>query len=241
MFLNLFVVGVSMKQLPDPRAYERENTFFPWGNVITLVTQEVVSTAPQRGSVLDLACGPGFLLGKIHERRPDLVLEGVDSDERYISWARTKYPFAQFTRADVLEWKPCKKYDVITCTAGIHHLPYEQQEPFLRRIPSWLAPSGVFIAADPYIDDYHDEKTRKSAAARLGHEYLLASMDRSAPDDMLEAAIDIMHNDVLGFEFKTSLRKLEPIFREVFRSIAVHKTWPSEETEYGEYAVVCRR
>lgn len=52
-----------MQNLPDPDVYEQEYTFLPWGRLIDEVVVYVSGNARKDGAVLDLMCGPGYLLG----------------------------------------------------------------------------------------------------------------------------------------------------------------------------------
>ncbi len=238
---NIFEIHfICMKQLPKSEIYEQEFAYMPWGILIKEILSIIAKDSLHNGNVLDLMCGPGHLLGEITKRRPDLTLEGVDFSDEFITHAQHKYPEIVFQVADVLSWQPNKKYDVILCTGGVHHLPYDKQEQFLETIPSLLKPNGYAIFGDPYVDDYTNEPSRKLAAAKLGYEYMVATMKNGATNDIINATIDILYNDVMGFEYKTSMKKLEPVFRKLFSKVEIHKTWPDSDTEYGDYYVVCR-
>ena len=104
-----------------------------------------------------------------------------------------------------------------------------------------MKPDGICVLADPYIDDYTTEEQRRHAALHLGCEYTHATIEAGAPPKVIEAAIDIIHNDVLGHEFKTSVAKLQLILQDIFPDITIHKTWPGNYSEYGEYIFVCRK
>jgi len=208
--------------------------------LIDKILATIQNEAPKNGSVLDLMCGPGYLLGEIAKRRPDLTLEGADISDEFIQHAKRKYPEISFQIADVLSWTPSKKYDVVLCTGGIHHLPYDRQAPFLETIPALLNSNGFAIFADPYVDDFSNELERKQSAAKLGYEYLVATMKNGATDEIVKATVDILYNDVMGFEYKTSLKKLEPVFRRLFSNVEIDKTWPESKSEYGDYIIVCK-
>lgn len=229
-----------MKELPRSEVYEQEFAFMPWGILIEKILAIIQKEAPQQGSVLDLLCGPGYLLGEIAKRRPDLILEGVDISDEFIQYARGKYPKITFETADVLSWTASIKYDVVLCTAGIHHLPYERQVSFLETISTILNQDGFAIFADPYVDGFSNELERKQSAAKLGYEYMLATIKKSAPNEVVKATVDILYNDVMGFEYKTSIKKLEPVFRKLFSHVEIHKTWPDIQSEYGDYYIVCK-
>ncbi len=230
-----------MKELPTSDIYEQEFKYMPWGTLIDRVVALISTTAPRNGTVLDLMCGPGYLLGKIRERRRDMFLEGIDANGGFIEHARKAYNTIKFSVADVMLWKATRAYDLVICTGGLHHLLYEHQEKFLKGISSLLKPNGLGILADPYIDDYTNEEERQLAAALLGYEYLAATIRKGAPEAVVKAALDILDNDVMGKEFKTSIRKMKPILESIFSGVEIHKTWPAIDFEYGEYYLLVRK
>lgn len=228
-----------MKPLPDAEVYVKENQYMPWGKLIQYVVN-LITAMPKGLKIIDLMCGPGYLLNEIKKVRPDLILNGVDIDENFIKYAQLNYPDISFQTADVLVWKPIKKYDVVLCTGGIHHLPYDKQVSFLYTIPAALKKNGFAFFADTFIDDYLNESERKIAAARLGYEYLVNTIKNGALNDIISAGIDILHNDVMGNEFKTSLTKLLPIFNKLFVLVNVIKIWPQQKSDYGDYIIYCK-
>jgi SAM-dependent methyltransferase len=227
-----------MVPLPAPDTYEKEFKYMPWGTLVERVVQEVEQETPANGSVLDLMCGPGYLLREIGKKRSDIQLSGVDISEAYINYARKNVPNASFQQADVSSWSTDEKYHMIICTGGIHHLPYDQQAHFIEGIPALLHPNGTFISGDPYISRYTNEKERESAAAVLGYKYLAATYRMNAPHEVILAAIDILGQDVDGLEYKTSLSRIEPIFGKVFPQVKRIKIWPTFPSEFGEYLVI---
>lgn len=209
----------------------------PWGILITEIL-ELVKKTPENGTVLDLMCGPGYLLQKIKELRPDLKLTGVDMEPQFMDFARKKYKGIYFVTADTSNWDTNETYNLILVTGGVHHLPYEKQESFISKVSKLLHPDGLAIIADPYINDYTNEEERKIGAAKLGYEYLVASMKNGADTDIQKACMSIMENDVLGIEFKNSINQFKPVLEKYFSAVQMHKTWPAEETQYGDYYFV---
>ena len=121
-------VQYSMKNLPKSEIYEQEFEYMSWGIAVRKVLETIKHNAPKNGNLLDLMCGPGYLLGELSKKRNDLLLEGIDFSDEFIQHAQHKYPNISFHVADVVSWQTTKEYDVIVCTAGIHHLSYEKQE-----------------------------------------------------------------------------------------------------------------
>lgn len=185
-------------------------------------------------------CGTGCLLGKIKEKREDLILEGIDIYERYINFAKSRYDGIEFIIGGVLEWQPGNNSDIVVCNGGMHHLLRENQKTFPSQIKGWSKPKGYFIYGDSFIDDYNNERERKSAAVKLGYAYFKETKKRGAPDLILDAARDILRNDVNGLEFKTSLYRALKTMRGIFNEIQVLKIWPQEDTQYGDRIIIAK-
>ncbi len=225
--------------LPEAEIYEMEYRYFPWGETIDEVLKFVVRMAPKNGSVLDLMCGTGNLLGRIRRIRDDLELIGVDEREEYINFARKNFEGIEFICQDVFAWQPGKQYSLITCTGGLHHA-YNKKD-FLKLIYAWLFPGGEAIVADPYIADYKGERERRLAALELGCEYARATVGRNAPNKMVGVALDIIRNDINLTEYKTSIKKIIPVFKEVFMIVGKMKVWPTHSSDYGDYIFLLRK
>jgi len=234
-----------MRRLPPSETYDQVYQYMPWGKTIERVIEIIEEKAPQKGILLDMMCGTGHLLRSIRDRRPDLQLYGQDIDSNFIHYAaqKDKEGITYYTPGDVRLFKTLlhNKPDIITCTAGIHHLPYEDQEPyFLRDIPGLMKDDGIAIFADPFLSDYSNEQERQIAAEKLGHEYFLATVETNPPSSIIEEALDVMVADVKGEEWKTSVAKMQPVLENMFSDVTVEKTWPDQESEYGEYIFVCK-
>lgn len=238
-----------MQNLPDPDVYEQEYTFLPWGKLIDEVVVHVSQNARRDGAVLDLMCGPGYLLGQIQDRRPDLRFFGVDLDEKYLAYARTAQPHVTFKKADVLgrldgitrQLGGRRTFDVVTCTAGIHHLPDESQVTMLKRIRGLVGRGGFAVIGDPHIGDYSDERERLLAGAELGYHTLTYAIKRGASKRVIDAAVDVLRNDVLQVEWKTSPGEQLARLESVFGHVSPRKTWPDFDSRYGDYYYVCRK
>lgn len=230
-----------MQNLPTSEVYEKEFKYMPWGVLIHEVEDYIIKHAPQNAKVLDLLCGPGYLLGKLKNKRTDLQCLGVDLEKEFIDCAQSKYPGIHFEVADAFGWNSNNQYDVILVTAGLHHLPPEQQEKFVKKVSELVTSDGFVIIGDPYIDDYSDEKERKIAGAKLGYEYLAETIRNGGTEDVIDAAIQVMINDVKLVEWKSSVAKNTPIFMKYFSQVEKHKTWPKEESGYGDYYFILKK
>ncbi len=229
-----------MQNLPPAEVYKKEFKFTPWGKLVHEVQHHVTALTPLGGNVLDLLCGPGYLLGKLEEARPDLHYLGVDLDDRYLQHAIDLYPGIFFEHGDAITWQTEEKFDAIICTAGVHHLPDDEQEPFIARLPSLLKKDGFVIIGDPYIGNFNSERERLIAGAELGHAFLVASISMGAPPDVIAAAVGVLSNDVLLVEWKTSIERRRKMLEPYFKHIEMKKTWPDHESEYGDYYFILK-
>jgi hypothetical protein len=66
------IFSVISGKLPSSEVYERELSFMPYRESLRMVIDIISSKAPKKGRVIDLMCGPGWLVNKIKDRRPDL-------------------------------------------------------------------------------------------------------------------------------------------------------------------------
>jgi 2-polyprenyl-3-methyl-5-hydroxy-6-metoxy-1,4-benzoquinol methylase len=228
-----------MKELPASETYEEGLLYWPYKTSLATVLEHVSTRAPKNGTLLDVMCGPGYLLGQIAKIRPDLVLSGVDIDERYVEHTKSAHNI-HAEKADVLMWRPASPFDVVLCTGSVHHIKYEEQERAIANIASMVKPDGLVIISDCYVDDYANETERKLAAAKLGYEYIRETIENGGSEKVVEWTVDILWNDVLQHEFKTSLKKRLPILEKHFADVQTIKSWPKFESGYGDYIHICQ-
>lgn len=104
----------------------------------------ILRQLPKRiGSALDVGCGAGDLARRLSSRAD--VVRGIDVDPQIIARARElTSPAAPvtFTLADATTALPAGSYDVITCVAALHHLPFVET---LTRFRAHLAPGGTLV------------------------------------------------------------------------------------------------
>lgn len=231
------------ERMPDAEVYEQELKYMPYAKSLAKVVELVAERAPQNGRLVDLMCGTGYLLGEIRKRKSDLELVGVDIDLRYVEFARAHHPGINFEMRNVLHWQATKPFDVFTCTGALHHVPYDLQERAVQKMAEVIHEGGFGIISDCYIGDYSDELERKMMAAELGYEYLRQTIANGSTDDVTAVTVDILKHDVMGVEFKTSLARRLPSFREFFGAVTTFKAWPdlAVPVPYGDYVTVLEK
>ena len=122
----------------DPGQYrrfadERARPFFD-------LVARIGTDAPR--SVVDLGCGPGDLTVDLARRWPGAAILGIDSSAEMIAAARRgeKRPGVSFAVADLRDWQPDARVDVLVCNAVLQWVPGHLG--LLPRWVSWLSGGG---------------------------------------------------------------------------------------------------
>ncbi|NEA68426.1 class I SAM-dependent methyltransferase [Streptomyces sp. SID12488] len=129
------------------RALERFHAAHPWDHNAHYHPWILRQLPKRYGRALDVGCGSGDLVRLLAGRSTASVF-GVDSDPAIVDRARgSTSPIAPvtFTAADVMTGLPDGpdgSYDVITCVAVVHHLPYADALALFRQR---LAPGGTLV------------------------------------------------------------------------------------------------
>ncbi|MDO4523039.1 MAG: class I SAM-dependent methyltransferase [Eubacteriales bacterium] len=94
---------------------------------------------------LDLACGTGVLCEILHAHGIDA--HGMDFSEGMITIARERNPKIDYEVADMITYRPNRRFDLVTCTGDAlnHILDIENVEQIFRNIYGYLAEGGYFI------------------------------------------------------------------------------------------------
>lgn len=101
---------------------------------------------PRGGEVLDVACGDGYLLQKIRERRgaSDVSLVGVDLNEAELAVARERAVHeAVFVRADATDLPFAeRRFDLVLCHMAF--MLFDDPDAVATQIFNVLKPGGTF-------------------------------------------------------------------------------------------------
>jgi trans-aconitate 2-methyltransferase len=99
--------------------------------------------------IVDLGCGPGnsAAILSLFYRCGDIV--GVDVSPAMIKAARERLPAARFVQADLREWEPNSRVDLIFANAALHFA--ENHDKLLPKLLSFLNPGGVLAVQMPNV------------------------------------------------------------------------------------------
>ncbi|MEU9762947.1 class I SAM-dependent methyltransferase [Streptomyces sp. NPDC001834] len=125
------------------QALDRFNTAHPWDHNAHF-HRWILRQLPRRcDSALDVGCGSGDLARLLTTRAR--TVHAVDADPDIVARARELTgPAAPltFTVAEAPTGMPAGPYDVITCVATVHHLPFTEA---LAGFRERLAPGGTLV------------------------------------------------------------------------------------------------
>lgn len=126
-----------------------------WRDEVDSVARALEEFTP-RGRVLELACGTGWWTERLarHAER----LTAVDASPEAIELARERVPCADYVVADIFEWEPHRRYDVVFFSFWLSHVPASRFEFFWDLIDRALAPGGRVF----FIDNLRREIPRGS-------------------------------------------------------------------------------
>ncbi|MFJ7956383.1 class I SAM-dependent methyltransferase [Streptomyces sp. NPDC096319] len=125
------------------RALERFNATYPWDHNAHYHRWILRQLPPRFRLALDIGSGSGDL-ARLLAGRADAV-RAVDADPAITARARQLTPSTlpvTYTVGDAATDLPDGAYDVITCVATVHHLPFA---PTLARCRHLLAPGGTLV------------------------------------------------------------------------------------------------
>jgi len=119
----------------------------PGGDELT----EALDAFQPKGSVLELACGPGVWTSKLLRYAADVTAVDGSPEMLAVAAARVGRERVRFIQADLFTWRPDRRYDVVFIGFWLSHVPGERFESFWSLVADCLKPDGrVFFADDAY-------------------------------------------------------------------------------------------
>jgi SAM-dependent methyltransferase len=121
------------------------------------------------GTMLDVGCGDGRLLGEVGQRWPDVALTGLDLQPERIVEARLKVPDGSFVvgSADALPFEDAS-FDVVTAITLVSSLPTDRMEiDAAREIARVTRPGGWLIWFDLRYDNPNNPAVHGITSQRL--------------------------------------------------------------------------
>ncbi len=145
----------------------------------------------------DLGCGTGRLTRELHRRVAPKKTLGVDSSASMLVDCRSfEEPGLSFELADIAEFAPADKLDLLFSNAALHWLD-DHREVFAR-IASWLAPGGQLAVQVPANFDHVSHRLAAEVVREEPFAEVVGEWERGVPVLTPEAYASLLFE--LGFE-----------------------------------------
>jgi SAM-dependent methyltransferase len=102
-----------------------------------------IAFTKKRRTALDVGCGNGRLTALIAEAGFEVL--GIDVSRDMLRNARQRNPNAKFIHADICDWQPPDRYDLIVAWDSTFHVPHSAQRDVITKLCNALAPGGVLL------------------------------------------------------------------------------------------------
>ena len=95
------------------------------------------------GRVLELACGPGVWTGQLLRHATEVTAVDASPEMLAAAAARADSDRVRFVRADLFDWVPDRRYDVVFFGFWLSHVPPERFDAFWSLVaPAWPKTAG---------------------------------------------------------------------------------------------------
>jgi demethylmenaquinone methyltransferase/2-methoxy-6-polyprenyl-1,4-benzoquinol methylase len=118
-----------------------------WFGEIETLRRAVNSFKPS-GEILELACGTGIWTQFLVQYADEITAVDASPEVINVNKARTKSPKVQYIEADLFNWQPDKKYDVVFFAFWLSHVPPERFASFWSSVEKALKPQGRVFFID---------------------------------------------------------------------------------------------
>ncbi len=126
------------------------------------------------GNVLELACGTGLWTQQLVRYADAVTAIDAAAETLTINRARLQHERVTYVQADLFEWQPTRRYDVIFFSFWLSHVPPARFAPFWQMVDSALADNGrVFFIDSLHVESSTATNQHLSAAASHVQERLL--------------------------------------------------------------------
>ena len=122
-----------------------------WFDELEIVRQALYTFNPA-GNILELACGTGLWTQHLLPNATRITAVDAVDEVIAINKNRLQSPLVQYIKADIFEWTPDNKYEVIFFAFWLSHVPAERFETFWALIDDALIPGGRVFLIDSLYD-----------------------------------------------------------------------------------------
>lgn len=163
-----------------------------YDDMLRCIVELAALLEPRR--ILDLGAGTGEVSRGLLHALPEARVIAIDPSAEMVAVARGQRESVgdrwSIVRADADGIETVGGFDLVTSNLVLHNLPTSQKQHLLRRIRTWLVPSGVFLWGDfirhhdPRLHDhYMEQRATHAVAAGCPPEIVNANFDKERHED----------------------------------------------------------
>ncbi len=132
------------------RAPEYERGLYATAEAQALIG-DVLQRVPAGQDVLELACGTGVWTERLAGRTRSLTAVDAAPEMIELASARVAGADVRFVHADVLSWRPPRRYDVVFFGFWLSHIPAERFADFWALLEDCLVDGGQVVFVDEHM------------------------------------------------------------------------------------------
>jgi demethylmenaquinone methyltransferase/2-methoxy-6-polyprenyl-1,4-benzoquinol methylase len=118
-----------------------------------------------RGRVLEFACGTGEWTARLAKHASELTAIDASPEMLAIASERVRDDRVRFIQADIFDWRPDRRYDVVFFSAWLSHVPPRRFDRFWALVAECLDETGrVFLIDELPTAEAHEQVIPDAAA-----------------------------------------------------------------------------
>jgi demethylmenaquinone methyltransferase/2-methoxy-6-polyprenyl-1,4-benzoquinol methylase len=119
-------------------------------------------------SALEFACGTGLFTRRLAPRIARVTAIDASPEVLAINRARVVADNVRYVEADLFEWRPRERYDVVFFSFWLSHVPEERFAAFWETVAAALAPGGAVYLIDSAFDPTSTAKNHELPGRTAG-------------------------------------------------------------------------
>jgi 2-polyprenyl-3-methyl-5-hydroxy-6-metoxy-1,4-benzoquinol methylase len=168
-----------------------------WFTEITEVETFLRDTKPS-GSILELACGTGLWTQHLAALATHVMAVDASLEVIALNQARVNSKSVEYIVADLFNWTPTKKFDLVFFGFWLSHVPMDRFVEFWQMVKDSLNPNGRVFFADSLFD-------RTSPAINHATLHQDGYSERKLNDGRVYQVVKIFHEPTQLEEFLQNL------------------------------------
>jgi demethylmenaquinone methyltransferase/2-methoxy-6-polyprenyl-1,4-benzoquinol methylase len=133
-------------------------------------SDRVLACCPVSTSCLELASGSGSWTTRLLDKCERITAVDASPERQAFSRSRIADPRVEYIEADLFEFRPPAKYDLVFAAFWLSHIPPARFESFWSMVVDALAPGGRVVMVDDGIRDAHGQDRFESGPDGSGSE-----------------------------------------------------------------------